>query len=294
MPEPRFSVIIVTYNRPKVLQACLSALLPQLAASGDCEVIVGDDGGRVSYGFLPEVQLRFPGLLRLLRLPHRGPACARNACIREAKGEIVVFLDDDSLPLPGWFDGLRKAWVRFPSAAGIGGGVASGPAKTLFAKTDGFLFNWYLQEASFLPEQSVFLSTCNASYRREELLRIGLFSESFPKACGEDRDLNARLRAAGGHLVLCKEINVVHSSLETFGQFVRRHIAYGQAARTMRTHRFRSEQHMSLSYRAFFRLLVTSEEPLAVRVGVGLLFLLAQLLTCIGYCVGLRLREVPS
>ncbi len=74
-------------------------LLASLAAQRDApdfEVLVAMDGSRRE----PRVPAVLPA--RLLRLPPRGPYPARNAAVREAKGEVLLFTDSDCLCPPDW------------------------------------------------------------------------------------------------------------------------------------------------------------------------------------------------
>src|SRR6266568_4700806 len=92
--EMRISVIVATYNRCKLLARTLPALLTQQFPEEEYEVIVVVDGstdGTLEY-------LRGLGSyrnLRVLEQANRGQAAAINAGLSAARGEIVLFLDDD-------------------------------------------------------------------------------------------------------------------------------------------------------------------------------------------------------
>jgi len=90
----RVSVIVPVRDDPHV-DGLLASLDAQLDAP-DFEVLVAMDGSRRE----PRVPAALPA--RLLRLPPRGPYPARNAAIREAKGEVLLFTDSDCLCPPDW------------------------------------------------------------------------------------------------------------------------------------------------------------------------------------------------
>jgi len=98
--RPLVTVIVPTYaNRVHRLQCALGSIYAQEGAGEifDMEVIVVDSA---SSGPTSEVIQRFPGT-RWVRLEeNRGPAVARNAGLREARGRYIGFLDDDDLWLP--------------------------------------------------------------------------------------------------------------------------------------------------------------------------------------------------
>jgi glycosyltransferase involved in cell wall biosynthesis len=91
----KISVIIPTYNRAELLAETLLSALEQTLA--DREIIVVDDG---STDRTSEVAKTFQDRIIYLRQPNSGPAKARNAGIRLAKGKYIAFLDSDDLWLP--------------------------------------------------------------------------------------------------------------------------------------------------------------------------------------------------
>jgi len=85
---------------------------------GQVEAIVVDDGSTDDTAKV--LTENFGSRIRLLRMPERrGAGAARNAGLRVARGELVAFLDDDDLWLPGKLDAELNALERFPDADGI-------------------------------------------------------------------------------------------------------------------------------------------------------------------------------
>jgi glycosyltransferase involved in cell wall biosynthesis/2-polyprenyl-3-methyl-5-hydroxy-6-metoxy-1,4-benzoquinol methylase len=93
------SVVLTTYNRPELLERTLAGFANQTAAKEDYEVIVVDDGSDPPVKDLVE---KFQGQINTVSLyqENSGLAAARNAGIRAAKGQIVLFSDDDDVPGP--------------------------------------------------------------------------------------------------------------------------------------------------------------------------------------------------
>jgi len=94
------SIIIPTYRRHQMLEACLERLVVSLGhakASGlQCEVIISDD--EQSSQLRDLLAAKFSDTVNWFAGPARGPAANRNHGASKAKGDWLIFLDDDCLP----------------------------------------------------------------------------------------------------------------------------------------------------------------------------------------------------
>lgn len=107
------SIVIPTYNRPRMLRDCLRALAldPYLRK----QVIVVNDGG----SDVSEVIAPFTGAMRidLLDLPtNRGHAHARNHGVLHAEGDLLALCDDDDILWPGHLRRMVQCWREQPDA----------------------------------------------------------------------------------------------------------------------------------------------------------------------------------
>ena len=89
------SVIIPAYNRSHLTVRTVESVLRQ--TYGHVEIIVVDDG---STDNTPQAMKPYESRVRYIRKPNGGASSARNAGIREARGEYIAFLDCDDLYLP--------------------------------------------------------------------------------------------------------------------------------------------------------------------------------------------------
>jgi glycosyltransferase involved in cell wall biosynthesis len=176
------SVIIPTRNRPRELQQCLHALASQSFPVEKYEVIVIDDGSDEDI----QTVVREAGDGRYFRQAAKGPAAARNLGIRQARGAVVAMTDSDTLPARDWLAKLAEAFMQHPEAVGVEGQV--------YAQNEGAF--GILGEGPTNREGGVYL-TCNCAYRRDVLLKIGGFDETFPFPAYEDTELAARAKALG-------------------------------------------------------------------------------------------------
>ena len=125
----RFTVAVCTWNRAALLREFLGRLARARSVQGDWELLVvnnncTDDTERVLEAF----EGRLP--LRRAFEPKPGHSHARNAAVREARGEYIVWTDDDVLVGEGWLAAYARAVEQHPEAA-----VFGGPIRPLFEGT---------------------------------------------------------------------------------------------------------------------------------------------------------------
>ena len=106
------SVIVPTRNRADLLAGCLRSLAAQDCPAGDFEVLVVDNGSTDGTAALcAEAPERF-GLagLRCVVEPEPGLLSGRHRGALEARGGVLVFVDDDIVAAPGWLSALLRAF----------------------------------------------------------------------------------------------------------------------------------------------------------------------------------------
>ncbi len=197
----RVSVVVPTFKRPELLGRCLAALAGQDFDPAAYEVIVADDAAS------PPTREQVEAAAGRARSPvryvavtgSRGPAGARNAGIRAARGEVVAFTDDDCVPEPGWLSAGVRAFDASPGVAAVTGRVVVPlPARPTDYERD----TAGLEHAEFV--------TANCFVRRDVLEQLGGFDERFTAAWREDSDLHFRLLRGGAALARAEGAVVVH------------------------------------------------------------------------------------
>ncbi len=119
----RASVIIPTFGRRyEEISPALVSLFSQLPA--DCEMIIVDQNDEVDVD-LARFASRDTARLRHVRISEKGLPNARNVGTADARGEILIFCDDDIFALAGFVD-AHLACYRDPSVGGVAGRVVSG------------------------------------------------------------------------------------------------------------------------------------------------------------------------
>jgi glycosyltransferase involved in cell wall biosynthesis len=196
------SVVVPTFNRPDLLDRCLSALVAQSIGPSAYEIIIADDAtSDATRDQVEEWRNRCtPAGPAITYLPvHRshGPAAARNAGWGMARGPVIAFTDDDCLPDRGWLAAGVRA-IR-EGATGVSGRIIMPLSED---PTD------YERNAAGLATSE--FVTANCFYRRSALEAVGGFDERFAMAWREDADLWLTFIGRSEPLVASKDAVVVH------------------------------------------------------------------------------------
>ncbi|WP_432563241.1 glycosyltransferase family 2 protein [Kineococcus sp. SYSU DK003] len=119
--NPTVSVVVCTYTpaRYAVFRDAVRATVAQLR-EGDELVVVVDHHPEL----LGRVTVDFPRATVVENSGPRGLSGGRNTGVAKAGGDVVVFLDDDAVPRPGWLEGLRAGFRR-EAVSVVGGGVVA-------------------------------------------------------------------------------------------------------------------------------------------------------------------------
>jgi glycosyltransferase involved in cell wall biosynthesis len=292
-PEPLVSVIVPTRDRAAALDACLGALAEQRLADAAFEVVVVDDGGGVG---VDDVVARHATSLAVdvHRQAQAGPAAARNAGARQARGRMLAFTDDDCLPAPGWLSALVAALVRTPDAL-VAGKTVNALERNPYAEASQLLLAFLYAEGLRTSGQLPFATSNNIAVERERFAALGGFDEGFSRAAGEDRDLCDRWRSAGGRVVYEPAARVRHAHQLGAGRFVRQHFAYGRGARRLAARRVgRCEESLRVGSAGFYGRMLAEpfrRLPAGRAAPVAALVALSQLSTALGYLSGGREGE---
>jgi glycosyltransferase involved in cell wall biosynthesis len=226
--SPMFSIIIPTYQRPARLKKCLEGIARLDYPKDGFEVIVVDDGSTVSL----EKALRpfSTGFdLTLVRESHAGPAAARNKGAALARGEFLVFTDDDCVPHPEWLRAFSKRLAVTPDGL-IGGAVVNGlphnPCSSASQLLCDYLYAYHNKE----EDNGRFLMSNNMALKKRLFKLSRGFDTDFPWAGGEDRAFSSNWLRRGRRIIYAPEAVVSHTHALTFKTFIRQHFAYGRGA----------------------------------------------------------------
>ena len=110
----RFSIIIPTLNRCELLKKVLIATVNQTFSQQDYEIIVVDNGSNdKTEEVLKQFQDALLSKLILIHEVRHGLHWTRHAGAVVATGELLAFIDDDTIPCTNWLEEIDKAYSYF-------------------------------------------------------------------------------------------------------------------------------------------------------------------------------------
>ena len=197
----RATIQLCTYNRAQLLERVLDACFEQTAAPDEYEVVLVNDGstdGRTSE-VIERARKRATCSFTPIEQPNSGLAKGRNNGIAHARGERIIFIDDDVLPLPNFVEEHLRSHEAHPLAIVRGGAINVENFEELPPPV------WSLKDYS-----GNYFWTTNVSVPLKTIRAIGGFNETFAEYGWEDIDVGLRLRFAGVKAVFNKRALAYH------------------------------------------------------------------------------------
>ena len=200
--NPLITVAICTRNRAGFLKTALESLRPQIRP--EAEILIVDNASTDETAQVAAEWVRQHSFVRLHREPELGLSAARNAALRLARGEYVVFLDDDAQTEPGWHDQYAGLFLHPPvrNLAGAGGSVFPWYDEALprWIRPDAHQFHWSEQPQPFKQRGGPW--GCNFGVHRERAARVGGFNTALGRkgpgmGAHEESDLFEKFKQAG-------------------------------------------------------------------------------------------------
>jgi succinoglycan biosynthesis protein ExoA len=180
--------------------------------------------------------LQYPAeKLQVIVARGRQPSAQRNAALRAARGELVYFLDDDSVPDAG---NLQRAVAHFedPTVQMAGGPNVCPPSAPPLEQVFALVLSSWLafgpSRARYTPvgqpratsEKELIL--CNLAARKDALLQLGGFNEAlYPN---EENALMDELQKRGGKLIYDPQMIVFRRPRASLRAFAKMLITYGR------------------------------------------------------------------
>lgn len=208
------------YNRAEQLKGLISGLNSQ--TEKNFEAIMVDDGSTDnSVKELRKMKTVFP--MRIIRQKNSGPAVARNKGAKNAKAEIIVFLDSDCDPRSDFLEKLIEPFEN-PEVVGVQAETETKNVHSLIARyvsCEIYYRHEHMKKRKYIDH----ISTCACAYRKKDFGKG--FLTHFRKADMEDIEFSYRLSKRGKKLVFQPSSRVKHEHPEKFWKFLKLQFSRG-------------------------------------------------------------------
>ncbi len=212
--KTEISIVIAVYNGAHFLRKCLPAVLA--AADANTEILLVDDGSSDDSGeFAKQCGAKVLTLAQCT-----GSASARNIGVREASGEIIIFIDADVVVQPDTVRDIRRIFAGNPEISAIFGSYDDAPSEPdFFSQYRNLMHHFFHQTGS--REAQTFWSGFGAIKRQAFTEAGGFDAEKFKIPSVEDIELGYRLRKKGHRILLVPELQAKHLKKWTFYSILR-------------------------------------------------------------------------
>lgn len=243
----KVTVVIPVRNAERTLEETFKYLLAVDYPREDMEIILADGGSSDSTVKIIKSKMQEYPFVKLVEVPgSKSPGHARNAALKVAKGEYILFTDGDCAPEPDW---IYKLLETFESNEKIG--IVGGEVLTLRTDpnnvTEGFCEQvkflsiagrCNVTESGYMPkiteyfpheinggDNSPFFATANMAVRREAAEDADMIF--WDEITGEDVDFNIRVQKAGWRIYFKKEALVRHMHRVSLEAYMKQWYGYG-------------------------------------------------------------------
>ncbi|QQG44338.1 MAG: glycosyltransferase [Candidatus Roizmanbacteria bacterium] len=198
------TISIITRNRDQSLKRCLISLCQRTIHPKEVLIIDNDSKDNTK-----KVVNYFSNLLpiRYIHEPKIGIPFARNRALKEAKGEILAFIDDDCEATPNWIEEILKAHKKYPQAAAIQGKNIVKP-KNIFTYLHYELYKLWINQNKKKDKLFV-LDTKNVSFKLKVIKQAKVkFDPGFSRC--SDVDFGKQILFKGLDIVYLPQIITYH------------------------------------------------------------------------------------
>lgn len=210
----KVSIVLVTYNNLSLTIQCINSILRNTTWP-NYQLLVIDNGSQDGTAdYLERLRNEVPTAKIILNPDNRGFAAANNQGLREADGDILLLLNNDTIVPGGWLDPLVMH-LREPSIGMVGPvtNAVGNEAKIEVSYTDiqqmQAFADRYTESRKGRSFDIPMLAMFCVAFRRGILEEVGYLDEAFGIGLFEDDDYSRRVQAAG-YRTVCAEDSFIH------------------------------------------------------------------------------------
>jgi len=228
MEELSISVVVPSYNGAARLSILMEALVKQNFKAFEVVVVLDgstDNSESVLEGWNNQLELN------IVNQTNKGRAGARNRGAKEAKGELIVFLDDDMQPDPDVVFFHKQLHEETPDIIVVGQQIEKQEKENEFSFFKAWLTAKWVEKFGRKPVKlnsaNLFLTAANMSIRKVRLQGLNGFDEALSDA--EDFDLAARAYLEDILIIYDPNNRSYHRSFSSFRSYIIRQRQYRSA-----------------------------------------------------------------
>ena len=218
------SIIVLCCNGLDKTRLCLESVMRNTREPYEL-VVVDNASTDGTWEYLEAVRERRPSTVLIRNDVNRGFPAGCNQALKQATGQYIVFLNNDTIVTPGWLEGLIALSLHDWPRVGLVGPVSNGAMDAQRARADysdladleGFATRRREAFAGKLQAVDRLTGFC-LLIRRAVLDQIGPLDERYGLGFFEDDDLCVRAREAGFRLVVARDVYIHHFGNATFQQ----------------------------------------------------------------------------
>jgi glycosyltransferase involved in cell wall biosynthesis len=213
------SIIICTRNRASFLRETLRSLRSvRVPADWQVELLIVDNGSTDDTGSVIHSADLAPFELQMLEEPTPGVSNAKNLALRHARGEVLLFTDDDVRFPPDWLVGMTEP-IRSGVADAVAGAVVLAPhLRRPWQEEDPWLTTPLATTAVLDTDDPMRLVGANMSIRRSVFDVVPGFDPALgpgsERGLGEETLLTYQIRACGFRVTSAFDVVVEHHCAE--------------------------------------------------------------------------------
>lgn len=277
----RYSIIIPTYNRANSLLRLVNSIVDSIEDDRFTEIIIVDDGSADNTSeIVSKIEYEY---LHYLQIENSGPAFARNRGAEIAKGDYLIFIDDDCTLTKNYFEILDKIVEKnyFDAFGGQSKNkIESNKLAEFYEKINSFYF-------SNQPSKNKFLMSNNLICKRDIFLKESGFDERFTIGA-EDREFAIRLAEKSYKIGFVKELAVNHYHNFSLRSFLFQYYKFGRGSYLLygvisKENNYNLERVNHIRQFLSIYDALSKNQNIAAKFTYFLILILSQLFTSFGY-----------